>query len=428
MYHAMPVFGANGRPAGRAVYEGDERMQQYDVAIVGGGIVGLATAMKLLSRYPKLKLVILEKEDRIAAHQSGHNSGVLHSGIYYKPGSMKARLCVAGRAELVEFCDANEIAYKLCGKVIVALNESELPRLNDLFARGTANGVPGIEIIGPERIKELEPYATGIKAIHSPTTGVIDFVKVASVYASKVEAMGGEIRTGHEVTSIVKGSPLVLQTPVGEVSAKYLITCAGLQSDRIARKTGAPDNLRIVPFRGDYYTLKPEKAYLCKSLIYPVPDPAFPFLGVHFTIRMDGEVWAGPNAVLAFRREGYSRWEVNPRDLIESLSYSGFRAMATKYWRMGLSEMYRDYSKPAFVAAMQAYVPEVTADDVYFGPSGVRAQAITSDGTLLDDFSILNAKNIIHVRNAPSPAATSSLAIAGVIVGAAGKAFELETA
>ena len=288
-------------------------MQHYDVAIVGGGIVGLATAMKLLINYPQLKLVVLEKEDRIATHQSGHNSGVLHSGIYYKPGSMKARLCVAGKAELIKFCDENGIPYKLCGKVIVALNESELPRLNDLFERGTKNGVPGIEMIGPERIKELDPHATGIKAIYSPTTGVVDFVKVAEVYAKKIGEMGGEIRTSHEVTDIVKGNPLVLETPVGEVNARYLITCAGLQSDRIAAKTGAPDNLRIMPFRGDYYTLKPEKAYLCRSLIYPVPDPAFPFLGVHFTIRMDGEVWAGPNAVLAFKREGYSRWEVNPR-------------------------------------------------------------------------------------------------------------------
>ena len=309
--------------------------------------------------------------------------------------------------------------------MIVALDEEELPRLSDLYERGLKNGVPDIEMIGPERIKELEPHALGIKAIYSPTTGIVDYVQVAKVYARKVEEAGGEIRTNHEVTNIVKGSPVVLETPVGEVEARYLITCAGLQSDRIARKTGAPDNLRIVPFRGDYYTLKPEKAYLCKSLIYPVPDPAFPFLGVHFTIRMDGQVWAGPNAVLAFKREGYGRYEANARDLIESLSYSGFRAMARKYWRMGLSEMYRDYSKHAFVAAMQAYVPEVSGDDVIFGPSGVRAQAITSDGTLLDDFSILNSRNIIHVRNAPSPAATSSLAIAGAIAGAANKAFEL---
>ena len=400
-------------------------MQQYDVAIVGGGIVGLATAMKLLAAHPRMKLVILEKEGSLASHQSGHNSGVLHSGIYYKPGSLKARLCVAGKAELIRFCDEHGIPYKLCGKVVVALNEEELPRLHDLYERGLKNGVPDIEMIGPERIKELEPHASGIKAIYSPTTGIVDYVEVAKVYARKVEEAGGEIRTNHEVTNIVKGSPVVLETPVGEVEAKYLITCAGLQSDRIARKTGAPDNLRIVPFRGDYYTLKPEKSYLCKSLIYPVPDPAFPFLGVHFTIRMDGQVWAGPNAVLAFKREGYGRYEANARDLIESLSYSGFRAMAQKYWRMGLSEMYRDYSKRAFVAAMQAYVPEVSGDDVIFGPSGVRAQAITSDGTLLDDFSILNSRNIIHVRNAPSPAATSSLAIAGAIAGAANKAFEL---
>ncbi len=401
-------------------------MQQYGVAIVGGGIVGLATAMKLLTKYPHLKLVVLEKEDQIAMHQSGHNSGVLHSGIYYKPGSLKAKLCVAGKAELIAFCDENGIPYNLCGKVIVALNEGELPRLNDLYQRGVANGVPGIEMVGRERIKELEPHAAGIKALYSPSTGVIDYVKVAHVYAQKVKDMGGEIRTNHEVTDIVKGSTLVLETMAGDVNAKYLITCAGLQSDKIAATTGAPDNLRIVPFRGDYYTVKPEKAYLCKSLIYPVPDPAFPFLGVHFTIRMDGEVWAGPNAVLAFKREGYSRWEVNPKELFETLAYSGFQAMALKYWRMGMTEMYRDYSKRAFVAAMQAYIPEITGDDVYFGPSGVRAQAIASDGALLDDFSILNSRNIIHVRNAPSPAATSSLAIAGTIVGAATRAFGLQ--
>jgi (S)-2-hydroxyglutarate dehydrogenase len=401
-------------------------MQQYDVAIVGGGIVGLATAMKLLTKYPRLKLVVLEKEDQIAMHQSGHNSGVMHSGIYYKPGSLKAKLCVAGKAELIAFCDDNGIPYNICGKVIVALNEGELPRLNELYQRGLANGVPGMEMIGPERIKELEPHATGIKALYSPSTGVIDYVKVAHIYAQKIKEMGGEIRTGHEVTDIVKGDPLVLETVAGDVNAKYLITCAGLQSDRIAARTGAPDSLRIVPFRGDYYTVKPEKAYLCKSMIYPVPDPAFPFLGVHFTIRMDGEVWAGPNAVLAFKREGYSRWDINPKELFDTLTYSGFRAMAFKYWRMGAAEMYRDYNKRAFVTAMQAYVPEITGDDVYFGPSGVRAQAIAADGSLLDDFSILNSKNIIHVRNAPSPAATSSLAIAGTIVGAATKAFGLQ--
>ncbi|MGH2347085.1 MAG: L-2-hydroxyglutarate oxidase [Chloroflexota bacterium] len=400
-------------------------MRQYDVAIVGGGIVGLATAMRLLEKYPRLTVAILEKEDRIAAHQSGHNSGVLHSGIYYKPGSLKARLCVRGKELLLRFCDKHDIPYKLCGKVIVALDESELPRLQDLYQRGLTNGVPGVELIGPERLRELEPHAAGIQAIYSPNTGVIDYVRVAEAYARVVREKGGVILTNHEVTGIIKGSPVVLETTGGDMEADYLITCAGLQSDRLARKTGAPDNLRIVPFRGDYYTLKPEKAYLCRSLIYPVPDPAFPFLGVHFTIRMDGQVWAGPNAVLAFAREGYSRFQFNAGDLLEVLGYSGFRHLARKYWRMGLSEMYRDYSKSAFVAAMQAYVPEVTGDDVVFGPSGVRAQAMASDGSLVDDFSILNAKNIIHLRNAPSPAATSSLAIGDTIVGAAGKAFDL---
>ena len=401
-------------------------MRQYDVAIVGGGILGLATAMRLLEQYPHLKVAILEKEDRIATHQSGHNSGVLHSGIYYKPGSLKATLCVRGKQALLRFCDEQEIPYKLCGKVIVALNEGELPRLQELYQRGLSNGVPGVEMIGPERLRELEPHAAGIQALYSPNTGVIDYVRVAETYARLVREKGGVILTGHEVTDIIKGSPVVLETTGGDMEARYLITCAGLQSDRLARKTGAPDNLRIVPFRGDYYTLKPEKAYLCKSLIYPVPDPAFPFLGVHFTIRMDGQVWAGPNAVLAFAREGYSRFDLNPRDLLEVLTYSGFRHLALKYWKMGTAEMYRDYSKSAFVAAMQAYVPEVTGDDVIFGPSGVRAQALAADGSLVDDFSILNAKNIIHVRNAPSPAATSSLAIGETIVGAAGKAFGLE--
>jgi len=396
------------------------------ITIVGGGIVGLATAMRMLDKYPHLKLAILEKEDRIAMHQSGHNSGVLHSGIYYKPGSLKARLCVRGKAALLRFCDEHGIPYNLCGKVIVALDESEMGRLNDLHERGKANGVPGLEMIGPERLRELEPHAAGIKALYSPGTGVIDYTRVAEKYAELVRARGGEILTGHEVKDIAKGSTLLLQTPAGDVEARYLITCAGLQSDLLARKTGAPDNLRIVPFRGDYYVLPPDRCHLVNSLIYPVPDPTFPFLGVHFTIRMDGEVWAGPNAVLAFAREGYSRWKVNPGELWKALSYKGFINLATKYWKTGMAEMYRDYNKTAFVTAMQEYIPEITGDDVYFGPSGVRAQAVAADGSMVDDFSILNARNIIHVRNAPSPAATSSLAIGETIVGAASRAFNLE--
>ena len=400
--------------------------RQYDVAIVGGGIVGLATGMKLLEQYPHLRLAILEKEDHIAAHQTGHNSGVIHSGIYYKPGSLKAKLCVKGKQELIRFADEHGIPYNLCGKVVVALNEDELPRLNDLQQRGIANGVPGLEMIGPERLKELEPHAAGIKALYSKYTGIIDYVKVCEVYARQVRERGGEILTGHEVTDVVKGDTLTLETSAGEVQATYLITCAGLQSDLLARKTGAPDDMRIVPFRGDYFVLRPEKAYLCKSLIYPVPDPSFPFLGVHFTVRMDGEVWAGPNAVLAFAREGYSRWKVVPSELRDALTYEGFRKLAVKYWKTGAGEMYRDYFKPAFVKTMQDYIPEIQDDDVLVGPSGVRAQVLTRDGSLLDDFSIINSKNIIHVRNAPSPAATSSLAIGGTIVNAAARAFDLQ--
>jgi L-2-hydroxyglutarate oxidase LhgO len=308
----------------------------------------------------------------------------------------------------------------------VALNEDELGRLDDLYERGTTNGVPGLEMIGPERLRELEPHAAGIKALYSPHTGIIDYTQVADAYAQQVLARGGEILTGHEVIQVVKGKTLTLQTLAGEIQAVYLITCAGLQSDQIARMTGAPDNLRIVPFRGDYYVLRPEKAYLCKSLIYPVPDPSFPFLGVHFTIRMDGEVWAGPNAVLAFAREGYSRWQINPAELANTLTYGGFWNLARKYWKTGLAEMYRDYSKAAFVAALQTYIPELEPDDVEFGPSGVRAQALAEDGSLVDDFSILNSKNIIHVRNAPSPAATSSLAIGGMIANAAATTFSFE--
>lgn len=398
-----------------------------DVTIVGAGIVGLAVGRALLSRWPELKLAIVDKEEQIASHQSGHNSGVIHTGIYYAPGSLKARLCVAGSRSLLRYCDARGIPYALSGKVIVATDEAELPRLDDLRRRGLANGVEGLEEIGPERLKEIEPHATGVRALYSPRTGIIDYVQVARSYAADVLAAGGEIRTGHQVTGIHRsGRNVVLETPAGLVESRYLITCAGLYSDKLATMTGAAAEPKIVPFRGDYWVLKPEKVGMIRSMIYPVPDPAFPFLGVHFTRRVEGGVWLGPNAVLAFAREGYGRFTVRPRELAETLSYRGFRSLAGKYLKTGLGEMYRDFNKRAFVSTLRRYVPDLADDDVLPGPSGVRAQALSADGALVDDFVFSHGENVLHVRNAPSPAATSSLAIADMIADEAAKSFDLD--
>lgn len=398
-----------------------------DVAIVGAGIVGLAVGRALLDRWPGLKLAIVEKEDTIASHQSGHNSGVIHTGIYYAPGSLKARLCVAGGHSLRSYCDKRGIPYELSGKVIVATTEAELPRLAELYRRGVANGVAGLEEIGPERLREIEPHAAGIRALYSPGTGIIDYRQVARAYAADVLAAGGEILTGRRVTGIHRSGPqVVLETPAGLIASRYLITCAGLYSDKLAAMTGAPTDPKIVPFRGDYFVLKPEKAGLVRSMIYPVPDPSFPFLGVHFTRRIEGGVWLGPNAVLAFAREGYRRLSVHPRELLETLSYGGFRALATTYLRTGLDEMYRDFNTAAFVRALQRYMPELTDADVAPGPSGVRAQALSADGKLVDDFVFSHGENVLHVRNAPSPAATSSLAIAEMIADEAARSFDLD--
>ena len=400
-----------------------------DVVIVGAGIVGLAVGRELLRRWPRLNLAIVDKEDRIAAHQSGHNSGVLHSGIYYAPGSLKARLCVAGQAALVRYCDEHGIPYDLSGKVIVATEESELPRLAELYRRGQANGVVGLEEVGPERLAELEPNVVGIKALHSPRTGIVDFGAVARSYASEVIAAGGKILTGHEVRGIARSDKgVVVELPNGNLTTRYLISCAGLYADRIAALTGAPAEPRIVPFRGDYYVLRPEKVGLVRSMVYPVPDPSFPFLGVHFTRRIEGGVWLGPNAVLAFAREGYSRYTLNGRDLADALTYSGFRQLAMKFWRTGIDEMYRDYSKVGFLRALQRYMPSLQLEDLLPGPSGVRAQALSADGKLVDDFVIHSSANVMHVRNAPSPAATSSLAIAGYIADQAEATFGLSAA
>lgn len=401
--------------------------QTWDITIIGGGIVGLATALELLDRHPHLRLLILEKEARIGRHQTGHNSGVLHSGIYYAPGSLKARLCVSGKAKLIRFCEEHGIIYDMVGKVIVATQEDELPRLQSLYERGQANGVPGLAMIGPERLREIEPHCTGIRALHSPATGIVDYSAVADKYAELIEARGGTIRTRHEVTAIDRrGGVTQLTTPVGTVETRFVISCAGLHADRVATLTGNNAEPRIVPFRGDYYMLKPELGDWVFGNIYPVPDPRFPFLGVHFTRRINGDVWLGPNAVLAFAREGYRLTDVNLGDLAEVLRYSGFQKLATKFWKTGMDEMYRDVSKRAFLASLQRYMPELTLDDMVPGPSGVRAQALAPDGSMVDDFIVDRQGDTLHVRNAPSPAATSSLAIGELIADAAQETFALE--
>jgi L-2-hydroxyglutarate oxidase LhgO len=384
----------------------------YDLAVIGGGIVGLATAYQLLLRKPGLSLAVVEKEAELASHQTGHNSGVLHAGLYYAPGSRKARLCREGKSALEKFALEHGIPYERCGKLVVALEARELPRLIDIRERALANGVEGIEEVGPDRIAEIEPHAAGIRALWSPKTGVIDFRRVALAYAEEARARGGAILTGHEVRGIeVHGGEQVVRTSGGDLVCRDLISCAGLYSDRVAAMTGAAGGERIIPFRGDYYTLTPEARRLVRALVYPVPDTRFPFLGVHFTRTIGGEVLAGPNAVLAFAREGYRRTDISFSDLARALAFRGFRRLARKHWKTGVAEMWRDWSRHAFTAQLRRYVPEIRAKDLIFGPSGVRAQAIDADGNLVEDFSIGEGPHVLHVRNAPSPAATASLAI-----------------
>ncbi|MCC6179123.1 MAG: L-2-hydroxyglutarate oxidase [Chloroflexi bacterium] len=399
--------------------------RSYDFLIIGGGIVGLATARELLLRRPGQRVAILEKEPVIGQHQTGHNSGVIHAGLYYAPGSLKAQLCSEGRAKTYQYCDEKGIPYRKCGKLVVAITEQELPGLDELFRRGTINGVPGLRMVGPEEIAEIEPHAAGLKGVYSPDTGIVDWSRVARSYADDVLANGGEILTSHEVTNIGRKDGWVLvKTTFDEIlPTRYLITCAGLQSDRVAAMSGAPKTPQIVPFRGDYYVLKPEKRYLTRGMIYPVPDPRFPFLGVHFTRRIDDEVWLGPNAVYAFAREGYGKLDVSLRDNLETLFFPGFWKLVGKYWQMGSEEMLRDFSKTLFVETCKKYVPEVTEDDCLPGPSGVRAQALDVDGKLVDDFIVQRSDRIFHVRNAPSPAATSSLAIGRIIADVAEASF-----
>jgi L-2-hydroxyglutarate oxidase len=384
----------------------------FDLVIIGGGIVGLATALQALRQQPRTCLAVLDKEPAIARHQTGHNSGVIHSGIYYKPGSLKAKNCVAGATRMVEFCREHSLPFEICGKVVVATDEAELAGLNELMRRGTANGVPGLCMIGPEQLREMEPHCTGIAALHVPGTGITDFARVARKYAELIQQSGGRILTSCEVRRITKrGGEIVLETSQGAIKATRIINCAGLHSDRIMRLAGDESAHRIVPFRGEYYEITPARRHLVRNLIYPVADPRFPFLGVHFTRRISGGIEAGPNAVLAMKREGYRKTDFNLRDAVETAVYPGFWRMAVKYWRSGLGEYYRSLNKHAFTRALQKLVPEIEPSDLEPAGSGVRAQAVDRSGRLLDDFVIVRSNDVIHVCNVPSPAATASLVI-----------------
>jgi len=388
----------------------------FDVTIIGGGIVGLATALRIHERRPGLRIAVLEKEAALASHQTGHNSGVLHAGLYYEPGSLKARLCREGKAEMEAFAAAHDIPVEHCGKLVVAVDPSELGRLEALRDRAAANGVPGLEAVDRARIREIEPHAAGIRGLWSPRTAVIDFRRVALAMADDLRADGVEIRTGQLASAIDAGSSdVVVTTDRTELTTRLVVACAGVQADRVAALSGDTGGPSIVPFRGDYYTLSAEASRLVRGLIYPVPDPRFPFLGVHFTKRTDGSVIAGPNAVLAFAREGYRRRDVDVRDLLASLTDRGFLRLAGHYLPTGIAEMWRDWSKGAFFRQLQRYVPELRQDQLTFGPSGVRAQALRRNGTLVDDFAFSGGSRVLHVRNAPSPAATSSLAIGSVL-------------
>jgi (S)-2-hydroxyglutarate dehydrogenase len=393
----------------------------YDVVVVGGGIVGLATAYRLLQKHPGSSVLVLEKEKTVASHQTGHNSGVIHAGIYYKPGSLKARIAVRGALALVRFCEEHDVPFELSGKVIVASGEEERPRLDALLERGRANGVPDLRAISREELEELEPHAAGIAGIHSPRTGIVSFRAVAEAIAAEIGRLGGSVRTGAELLDARReDGSLRLHTRAGEVVAKLLVTAAGLQADRVAVASGSEPSVTILPFRGEYYRLKPASRRLVRSLIYPVPDPRFPFLGVHFTRRVDGEIEAGPNAVLALAREGYRKTDFDARDLWQMVRYPGTVRMARRYWKTGLAEYYRSLSKSAFVRSLQKLVPEIAEDDLERGGAGVRAMALERDGSLVDDFRIVREERVIHVLNAPSPAATSALAIGDYVANLSG--------
>ena len=390
-----------------------------DVAVVGGGLVGAATALALAEKHG-LRVVVLEAEDRLAAHQSGHNSGVIHSGLYYKPGSLKATLCVEGARDLVRFCEEEGIAHERCGKLVVATREDELPRLDELERRGQSNGLTGLRRLRAEQIREHEPHAVGIAALWVPETGIVDYPAVARAYGKRIQALGGEVWTGARFVGVRRdGGNLVAETTRGAVTCELLINCAGLQCDRVAKLCGATVDVQIIPFRGEYYELVPGRRDLVKGLIYPVPDPRFPFLGVHLTRMVGGGVEAGPNAVLALKREGYRWLDVSPRDMATTATWPGFWKMASRFWTIGAFEVWRSLMKSAFVRDLQRLVPELRSEDLFRSGAGVRAQAVDRNGGLLDDFRIVRSDRAIHVLNAPSPAATASLAIGRTIAGMA---------
>lgn len=399
--------------------------KKYNIAVIGGGIVGCATAMALC-KIKGVSVIILEAEAELAAHQTGNNSGVIHSGLYYKPGSLKAKNCVEGREKLYKFCNEHNIAHDQCGKLVVATSEEEIPKLEELEIRGKANGLKGIKRLSKEELSDYEPHVGGLAGLHVPETGIVDFVAVTKKFAEIVRENEGEFLTNTRVIGVNRTSDgLVLETTNGEVKCENIVNCAGLQSDRLAKLCGVNPGLKIIPFRGEYYKLKPEREYLVKNLIYPVPDPQFPFLGVHFTRMIEGGVEAGPNAVLAFKREGYTKTSISLKDSLETFSYMGFWILIAKFWKMGFGEMYRSYIKSAFVKALQRLVPELQYDDIYTGGAGVRAQALEPNGFLVDDFRIVEAENMVHVLNAPSPAATAAISIGEKIAEMAVKNFKL---
>ena len=384
----------------------------YDIAVIGGGIVGLSLAMQVSERFPGLRVVVLEKEAGVAQHQTGHNSGVIHSGVYYKEGSLKARLCVAGAREMVEFCSRHGIPHEVCGKLIVAVNSEEAARLDELLARGMANGLQGLRLLSREEMLEIEPHVGGVRALHVPSTGITDYAMVTAKYAEIAVGCGAEVKTNAGVVGFDRSqSAVVVKTRAGEFSARYVVNCAGLYSDRVARMAGDDPGMILIPFRGEYYDLAAARQSWVRGLIYPVPDPRYPFLGVHFTRRIHGNVDAGPNAVLAFRREGYRFRDFDLGETMEVIGDAGFRAMARRHWKNGLAEFRRSLRKREFVQSCQRLVPEVRMEDMTPGGSGVRAQAVAADGALVDDFRFVGRERFLHVLNVPSPAATASLPI-----------------